>query len=186
MEKRIQNSNKLIKVAITGPESTGKSTLACALADHYQTIWVPEFARDYLNKLDRPYTFDDVEKIAIGQIALEDKLTSAARNILFCDTELIVIKIWMEYKYHSIPEWINEEIKKRHYDIILLCDIDIPWEPDPLRENHGLRRFFFKWFVKEIEANNKNYLIINGDQKHRLESAIKTINKIISSPKRHS
>jgi NadR type nicotinamide-nucleotide adenylyltransferase len=178
MEKRFHSSNNLIKIAITVPESTGKSTLAVALANQYQTVWVPEFARDYLNKLGRPYTFNDVEKIAIGQLALEDKLTSQARNMLFCDTELIVIKIWMEFKYRMVPEWIIEEISKRHYDIFFLCDVDVPWEQDPLRENPDLRHFFFNCFVKEIEANNKNYLIINGDQKHRLESAIKSIDKM--------
>jgi NadR type nicotinamide-nucleotide adenylyltransferase len=168
-----------MRVAITGPESTGKSTLASALADHYNTSWVPEYARDYLNKLNRPYTYEDVEKIAIGQIELEDKLASTAIKVLFCDTELIVIKIWLEYKYNKVPDWIEEEIKKRQYDLILLCDIDIPWEPDPLRENPDLRKFFFDWFVKEIKANQFKYIVISGSEKQRLESAIIAIDQII-------
>ena len=168
----------MIKVAITGPESTGKSTLASALASHYHTIWVPEFARDYLNNLGRPYSFEDVEKIAFGQINTEDKLTATANNILFCDTELSVIKVWMQYKYHFVPDWINAEIAKRHYDLFFLCDIDMPWEPDPQRENPDLRRFFFDWFVKEIESNNQNYKIVSGNQQKRLQAAVEVIDQL--------
>jgi len=171
----------LIKVAITGPESTGKSTLACTLATHYKTVWVPEYARNYLNNLNHPYTFEDVEKIAREQIAIEDKLLTNAKNLLICDTELIVIKIWMDYKYHLVPAWINEEIKKRYYDIYLLCDIDIPWEPDPLRENPVLREFFFDWFKKEINDLNGNCIIISGDQEHRSVTATTEIDKLFQS-----
>jgi NadR type nicotinamide-nucleotide adenylyltransferase len=178
MEKRIYNSGNVIKIAVTGPESTGKSTLASELATHYHTDWVPEYARDYLNKIDHPYTFDDVEKIAAGQIAREDKLASNPNKYLFCDTELIVIKIWMEYKYHKVPGWILQEIKSRQYDILFLCDIDIPWEPDPLRENPDLRRFFLDWFIKELTLYKKRFVIISGDQKLRIGNAVKIINTL--------
>jgi NadR type nicotinamide-nucleotide adenylyltransferase len=178
MEQGLQTSNKLIKVAITGPESTGKSSLACDLANHYNTLWVPEFARDYLNKIDRPYTYQDVEDIAKGQLLLEDQFALKANRYLFCDTELIVIKIWMEYKFKMVPDWINEQIRNRQYDHFLLCNIDIPWEPDPLRENPQLRRFFFEWFVREIESNNINYTIISGNQHLRQTNAINTIDTL--------
>jgi NadR type nicotinamide-nucleotide adenylyltransferase len=179
LEEGFQSTDKLIKVAVTGPESTGKSTLACILANHYQTLWVPEYARDYLDKLNRPYTFNDVEKIAREQVALEDKLRSDAKNLLICDTELIVIKIWMEYKYHQVPDWIVSEIKNRKYDIYLLCNIDIPWEPDPQRENPGLREFFFNWFKKEVDALKGNCIIISGDQQHRTNAAINAIDILL-------
>jgi NadR type nicotinamide-nucleotide adenylyltransferase len=182
MEKRFNNTDKLIKAAITGPESTGKSTLASTLAQYYKTVWVPEYAREYLNKLKRPYTFEDVEKIAAKQIELEDKLASTAGNLLFCDTELIVIKIWMEFKYLSVPDWINREIGKRKYDVVLLCDIDIPWMPDPLRENPDLRSYFFNWFKREIEANDQKYFIISGNETQRKKQAVEVIDKIIFAP----
>jgi NadR type nicotinamide-nucleotide adenylyltransferase len=169
----------LLKIAITGPESTGKSTLACTLADHYQTLWVPEYAREYLDKLNRPYTFNDVEKIAREQIALEDKLRSEEKKVLICDTELIVIKIWMEYKYQLVPDWIVSEIKNRKYDVYLLCNIDIPWEPDPLRENPELREFFFNWFKKEINEIKGNYIIISGNQQQRTQIATNAIDQLL-------
>jgi nicotinamide riboside kinase len=141
----------LIKVAVTGPESTGKTTLSLELAGYYNAAFVPEFAREYLEKLDRPYTYEDVEKIAIRQVSLEDEMILSTEKLLVCDSELIVIKIWMEFKYKKVPSWIIQEISRRHYDIILLCNTDIPWEPDPLREHPELRRYFFILFIKSIE-----------------------------------
>ena len=110
------------KIAITGPESTGKSTLARKLADHYKTVWVPEYARTYIDKLKRPYEQHDLAEIAKGQIFYEKDLIQKASEYLFCDTELTVIKIWSEYKYGNIEPFLISEHNKSSYDLYLLLD----------------------------------------------------------------
>ena len=108
------------RIAIVGSESTGKSELSEALAEHYNTVWVPEYAREYLEKINRAYVFEDLKIIADGQMHLEDAYEKKTNNILFCDTNLTVIKIWSEFKFGKIDDWIINEIKKRKYDLHLL------------------------------------------------------------------
>jgi len=163
------------KIAIIGPESTGKSALAKALAKKYTTIWVPEIAREYLKNLKRPYSQSDVENIARLQIVEEDRMLTFANNVLFCDTNLIVIKIWMENAYGFCPDWILESIQTRHYDFYLLPDIDLEWQPDPLREHPDKRIFFKNWYIKELTHIQANYSIISGKGRSRLEAAIQGI-----------
>jgi len=165
------------KIAITGPESTGKSELCSQLAVHYSTVWVPEYARDYLNKIDRPYTYDDILEIARGQIKNEDYWGRKANEYLFCDTELIVAKIWCEVKYHQCHPWILEMIGKNHYDLYLLCNIDLPWEYDPQREHPGLRQCLFDLYYKELSERNLPFFIISGKGKDRMINAISIIDK---------
>ncbi len=165
----------MYKIAITGPESTGKSTLSELLANYFNTQWVPEYSRDYLAGLDRPYNKDDILKIAQGQVEREKELSLKANKYLFCDTELINMKIWSTYKYNSCPNWILESIKTHVYDLYLLCYIDIPWEDDPFRENPGEREFFFNWFKEELEGYGFPYKVIKGNVFQRTEDAIKNI-----------
>lgn len=181
MEQGIQTSGKILKVAVTGPESTGKSTLAKNLAQHYRTLWVPEYAREYLTNLQTDYTFEDVENIAKGQISLEDSLVSQCKEIIFCDTDLINIKIWMEHKFGKAPLWILDEINRRHYHLVLLCNTDIPWEADPLRENPHQRLFFFNWFKRELKNRDFNYSVISGTDNERFKSAKIAVDKILKS-----
>ncbi|UII28540.1 ATP-binding protein [Fulvivirga maritima] len=123
------------KVVITGPESTGKSTLSSLLAKQFGTVWVPEFARGYIDQLSREYQEDDLIAIAQGQLNSEKaKAVEAKNGLLICDTELIVIKIWAEHKYGSCPPEIIKGIKENRYELYLLTYIDIPWEEDPQRE----------------------------------------------------
>ncbi|MCK5371063.1 MAG: ATP-binding protein [Cyclobacteriaceae bacterium] len=161
----------MIRIAITGPESTGKSTFVRKLAEHYKTVWVPEFARIYINQLDRPYEQHDLAEIAKGQISHERELISKANKYLFCDTELTVIKIWSEYKYGTVDPYILSEYYKMSYDLYLLMDIDFPWEYDPQREHPEKRKFFFDWFESELKAKKAHYRVISGNHIERIERA---------------
>src|SRR5688500_2464937 len=123
------------KIVILGPESTGKSTLAGQLAEHYNTVWCPEFAREYLLQLGRTYTFDDLLKIAYGQLELEDTMETQARNGLYIiDTDMYVMKVWCEVAFNNCHTWILKQIVKRRYDLYMLCNTDLPWVQDGLRE----------------------------------------------------
>ena len=172
------HNNHLKKIAIVGPESSGKTFLAEKLAAHYRCVWVPEYAREYLEKFTQPYTKEDVEKIARGQLAAEDAAVKRAGSLLICDTNLLVIKIWMEHKYNDIPKWIEEEILKRKYDLHLLTAPDIPYEYDPLRENPERGEYFFEKYKLLLEELNLKYAVIFGNEKNRFESGVKAINRI--------
>ena len=163
------------KIAIVGPESTGKSALAQALAEKYKTVWVPEIARSYLENLNRPYNQTDVEIIARLQIEEEDRMMAAANQFLFCDTTLLVIKVWMENAYGSCPKWILESFKTRYYDLFLLPDIDLEWQPDPLREHPNAREYFKKLYIKELIDLQANYKIISGNGLARTLNGVKAV-----------
>ena len=181
MEKKPVPIEKPIKIAIVGPESTGKSTLSAMLATHYNTCWVREYARDYIDQLGRPYKETDLDEIARGQILLEDRMESSANRILFCDTNLIVIKIWSEYKYGRCSEWILNEISRRRYDLHLLTYIDIPWEDDPQREHPHKRAYFYDRYKQELEYWRFRHLEIRGNMKKRMHSSVAEINAILSA-----
>jgi NadR type nicotinamide-nucleotide adenylyltransferase len=174
MEQGFQQS-VLRRIAVTGPESTGKSQLAEALAQYYSTVWVPEFARAYLESLGRSYEFEDLVNIAKGQLAAEKAMESSAHKLLFCDTECIVTKIWSEFKYKRCDEWIIQSIETHHYDLFLLCDVDLPWEYDPLREHPDERNVLFELYHNELEQRGFTYGIVTGSGKARLENALTII-----------
>lgn len=165
----------MVKVAIVGPESTGKSELAKQLADHYKTEWVQEMARPYLEKQSRPYQMQDVEKIARLQLEEEDRQVKSAGSILICDTTLLVIKIWMQNSFNDCPGWIIDSVQSRPYDIFLLTDIDLTWEPDPLREHPNQRQFFKDWYIEELNQLGANWRLISGIGFARFQNAIQAI-----------
>ncbi len=175
----------MLKIAIVGPESTGKSELSIALASHFGGNYVPEFARTYVEKLDRNYLYEDVVFIAQKQIEEQD-LYNNNNNILnpssivFFDTELIITKVWLEFCYKSVPKFINERISNKYFDLYLLCYPDLPWVFDPVREHGGSERlFFFDWYKREIEKIGIPYVIIDGIGTIRTKKAIAAVNKII-------
>lgn len=170
---------KVKRIAIVGPECTGKTTLAEALAQHYQTVWVPEFARTYLDELGRPYTQEDLLDIAHGQIKWEDEYALQANNLLICDTNLLVIKIWSEFKYGNCHSEIIHAVHSRHYDLHLLTHPDVPWEDDPQREHPDKRDLLFSIYKREIERMNVAYTEIYGSPEERLEKAVSAIDLIL-------
>lgn len=168
------------KIAITGPESTGKSTLTKSLADYFNDAYVNEFARDYLHNLGRSYVKNDLLDIAKGQIDNEILQAEKANRLLFCDTELINIKIWSIYKYGECDNWILDKIRSQDYCLYVLCDVDIPWFYDDLRENPDNREFFLEWFRKELILYNFPYIMISGEnEEERLNTAINAVNQLL-------
>jgi NadR type nicotinamide-nucleotide adenylyltransferase len=165
------------RILILGPESTGKSTLAEKLAEHYSEPWVPEVAREYLEQLDRPYGYDDLLQIGRQQMQLEDEMAAGAKKHLFCDTDLRVIQVWSQHRFGKVDPWVLEEITRRTYDLILLCAPDLPWQEDPLREHPELemRQQFFDVYLQLTLASGFPWALISGDTAERLSTAIQEV-----------
>lgn len=175
----------MLRVALTGPESTGKTTLSQQLAAHYGTAWVPEYARQYLDErgIGLDYTLADLENIARGQLAAEEAAVAEAAAqglpVVFCDTELLVIKVWAEHAFGQCPDWVLSEMQRHRYDLVLLLDTDIEWQPDPRREHPHLRRHFFELYHRELTDQLSNFAIISGDAPHRLEQACFLVDELL-------
>jgi len=167
----------MYKIVLTGPESTGKTTLAQQLADYYQTNWVEEYARTYIDGLNRAYEEADLLEMAKGQLQMEEKGLLTAQDFLFIDTDLITFKIWAKYRYGRCDAWILEQIEERFYDLYILCATDVLWEDDPQRENPDNREALFGLYVKELELYEKRFLVVKGGEKSRLAAVINHLNK---------
>lgn len=171
------NCIALIKIAITGPESTGKSALAQKLAFHFNTLWVPEYAREYLETLNRHYEYDDILQIAQGQLKLEDETALRCADYLICDTELLVTKVWCDFHYQKCHQWIKDQLSVTRYNLLLLCDIDLPWEFDPQRENPDDRNTLFDMYYRELSSGKFPFEVIRGSGEKRFQNALKAIEK---------
>ena len=168
------------RILIFGPESTGKSTLAAALAAYFQEPWVPEVAREYLEKLDRPYAYEDLLQIGKQQMQLEDELARGAKNYLFCDTDLRVIRVWSQHRFGKVDPWVLGELERRTYALILLCATDLPWQADPLREHPDLkmRQQFFEIYKQLSQASGIPWSLISGDTAQRLSTGIQAVESL--------
>jgi len=165
------------RIVLTGPESTAKSTLSQLLASHYGGTAYPEFARDYLNERGEHYYYTDVEAIARGQISQYHHSLENDGKFFFFDTWLIVTKIWFEWVYSKEPDWLEPTIENHPMDLYLLCRPDIPWEPDPLRENGGEQREkLFEIYKTELMERDFPFVEIGGEGEERLQNAIEAIN----------
>ena len=190
----------LKKIVIIGPESTGKSTLCEQLAAHYKTIWCAEYAREYLLKHGTDYSFDDLLTIAKGQLALEDTFVSLMangewsmqqdsdspltthRSAVLIDTDMYVMKVWCEYVFGKCHQFILDEIAARKYDLYLLCNIDLPWVADELREypNEEPRKELYQIY-KDIMINQQTpWVDISGNYEERLGKAIAAVDAILT------
>ncbi|MBO9152838.1 AAA family ATPase [Chitinophaga sp. GCM10012297] len=168
------------RIVVIGPESTGKSTLSEQLAAHFKTEWVREYAREYLESLGRPYEQHDLLQIAKGQLQSEDETASRAKELIVCDTDLYVIKVWSEAKYGECDARILQMIAERKYDLYLLTYIDIPWTDDPLRE-HPLpseREYFYNIYRDLVINSGIPWADVRGDYEQRLEIAVEAANQI--------
>jgi NadR type nicotinamide-nucleotide adenylyltransferase len=163
------------KVVVIGPESTGKSTLCAQLADHYQTCWCPEFAREYLKEIRGEYSFADLLNIAHGQVELEYTLLNEAKNgFYFIDTDMYVMKVWCEVAFEQCHTWILKQIARHRYDFYFLCDVDLPWVKDELREypNIEFRKKLFKMYKDILVNSGSMWSEISGTDAQRLQMAV--------------
>lgn len=182
-----QQASDCIKIVLFGPESTGKTTLSGQLAEHYKTVWVEEFARDYLQeKWDRTQIIcelRDILPIACGQMALENKLAKQANRVLICDTDLLETQVYSEAYYGSCPAELETAAKVNTYDLYLLTYIDVPWAPDDLRDRPNQRAEMFRYFEEALKKSGKPYVLLKGDQTQRLKKAIFEIDKLLQMKK---
>lgn len=184
METRPQTSSRCLRVVLYGPESTGKTSLAKALANHYQTSWVPEFARSYLqekwDKQQAVCTLADLPIIAQGQLAAENTAIAQANRLIFCDTNILVTKVWSEthFEGYCAPE-LNTILAQTHYDLYLLTSIDVPWEKDDLRDRPNDREQMFIYFKQQLEVYNFPFLVLEGSLEERIQKAVNTIDQLL-------
>ena len=183
-EKFKQESSNIVKVVLFGPESTGKTTLSEQLARHYNTVWAPEFAREYLQKKwnNERKTCEpkDLLPIAEGQMKLENKLSAKATDVLICDTDLLETKVYSEAYYVGHCDPILEKYALQNsYDLYFLTYIDVPWVGDDLRDKPDERQKMFDYFKNTLEKYDRNFVILKGDKHTRLQTAIAHIDKLL-------
>ncbi len=183
----------LKKIVIIGPESTGKSVLSQQLANHYETTWCPEFAREYLLTNGTNYDYDDLLTIAKGQLALEDEYATTLENQsqimlengehlpLFIDTDMYVMKVWCEFVFEKCHRFILDEIVRREYDLYLLCNIDLPWVKDELREYPDIesRKKLYRIYKDLMTNQQVPWVDVSGDYEERLKKAITAVDKLL-------
>ncbi|NVK52523.1 MAG: ATP-binding protein [Flavobacteriaceae bacterium] len=187
MEKKLtQQPANIIKVVLFGPESTGKTTLSKQLARYYNTVWAPEYAREYLQKKwnneRKTCEAEDLIPIAIGQMEIENRLAQKADKVLICDTDLLETKVYSEEYYGGFVDPVLDKAAKENiYDLYLLTYIDTPWEEDDLRDRPELRREMFNAFENALKKHSRPYLLLQGNKETRLKVAVKAIDEIIKS-----
>jgi NadR type nicotinamide-nucleotide adenylyltransferase len=171
------------RICIFGPESTGKSTLARQLAEHFQTVYASEYARPLLDLKAGHCDPADFPFIARGQLACEDALARQANRVLFCDTDLLTTTIWHERLVGPCPTWLLEQAAARAYDLYLLLDIDVPWVNDGQRffSSPADRRTFFEACENTLKSHGKRYVIIRGNWEERLAHAIGEVNALLGN-----
>jgi NadR type nicotinamide-nucleotide adenylyltransferase len=180
------------KIVIIGPESTGKSTLCKQLAAHYNTMWIEEYAREYLLKNGIAYSYENLLDISKGQVGKEelgirnweatnDKPPTTNLQPIFIDTDMHVMKVWCEFVFEKCHHWILNRIVERKYDLYLCCNIDLPWVKDELREYPNLvsRQKLYCHYKDILINQNVPWIDISGNYEERLEKAINAVNKLL-------
>lgn len=171
-------SSSLNIIIITGAESTGKTELAKQLAAFYNVKWIPELARSYVEQLNRPYTYADVEQIAKSQIEQFKMYVESKSEPVFFDTGLVITKVWFDVVYKKCPEYLIKAIAKLPKFFHLLCDTDLPWHPDSVRENGGeMRKKLSEMYKKELTNFDLPYQVVKGVGEQRLNHALSILNE---------
>ena len=189
MENKLkQEPSHCLKVVLFGPESTGKTTLSEQLASHYNSICVPEYAREYLqqkwNNERKTCEPQDLLPIAIGQIKSENKLAKKTDSVLICDTDLLETKVYSESYYSNSCDPILEKYAvENKYDLYFLTYIDTPWEADDLRDKPNERLQMFKAFQDALVKYKKPHVLLKGDKEKRLNTAVEYIDKLLKERK---
>lgn len=166
-------------IVITGAESTGKSTLTEQLAHQFNAPFIPEIAREFVQNLNRKYTYHDVEQIAVLQVEHLKNIKQISSPYVFIDTWLIITKVWFEFVYHKTPDWLIGEIRNTKIDLFLVCDTDLPWIYDPVRENGGKnRRILHNLYIENIVASGFNYKVVTGTGNERFTNALKFLDQL--------
>ncbi|MCF1420584.1 AAA family ATPase [Mangrovimonas futianensis] len=183
-EKLKQQSRNIIKVVLFGPESTGKSTLAEQLANHYQTKWVQEYSRIYAEEkwqLGETLSEKDVLPIAFGQMKEENKLSKQVERLLICDTDLLETKVYSEWYYSGFcPDPVQKFALENTYDLYFLTYIDLPWVADNIRDKPNEREEMFQTFQQALINHKRPFVLLKGDQATRFNEAVKQIDKLLS------
>jgi NadR type nicotinamide-nucleotide adenylyltransferase len=190
----------LKKIVAIGPESTGKSSLCMELAEHYNTLWCPEYAREYLTAHGMNYSYEDLLTMARGQIELEEKYSELAvsnwqparqddrhspltthHSLLLIDTDMYVMKVWCEFVFGKCHQFILDQIAKRKHDLYLLCNIDLPWTRDELREypDEGPRQKLYEIYKNIMQNQSTPWVEISGDYQERVQIAINAVNSLV-------
>ncbi|WP_378186264.1 AAA family ATPase [Aquimarina sp. W85] len=182
-EKLKQHPSNCLKIVIFGPESTGKTTISKQLARHYNTIWVEEYARLYLqekwDKDQKICTYDDLLPIAIGQMKLENEAVKQNVEILISDTDLLETKVYSQVYFDGrVPDILDKFSRLNSYDLYLLTYIDTPWTPDDLRDKPNQREEMFQHFKKALDNHDRPYVILKGNEQARLKLAIQSIDAL--------
>ncbi len=174
-------STGLRRIVISGPESTGKTSLVQDLSRHFNGLYINEYARKYISELKRPYIYEDVEHIAEVQVKLEKEMLGKTGQYLFYDTWLVITKVWFNIAFGRYPGWIDEYLENADIDLFLLCYPDLPWVADQVRENPGeMRMKLFHMYRKEAENFGFPVVVIKGSNQLRCQSAIRAVNDFIS------
>jgi len=156
-----------VNILVTGPESTGKSTISQFIADQFNAELIPEYARTYLELNGKDYKPDDLLVIAKDHYQLLQR--NQQTELRVCDTFLLNIKIWSDVKYGFCDPWIMDHYKKVKFDLVLLTSFDVPWIEDPLRENPENRQELFLMFKRELDAMQQKYIVLESNIDKRQE-----------------
>jgi NadR type nicotinamide-nucleotide adenylyltransferase len=167
------------RIVLTGTESVGKSYLANAMATHFHTNFVEEYGRTYVEKFGTDFDLIDISHIAAGHLFYEDQAAQVSNQVLFCDTDLIVTKVWSELVLGECPEWIDQMISIRHYDLWLLLDVDWPWHGDGTRKFPNLRQKMFHRIHEILIEQNRPFKVISGNGEQRIQAAIEAVEDVI-------
>ncbi|MDC1106064.1 ATP-binding protein [Prolixibacteraceae bacterium] len=170
----------MYRIVVTGPESVGKSTMAKYLADCFDGVDIPEYARTYVEDHGYSYSYDDVVAIAIHQIEQDQAILNQDLNMIFYDSWMIITKIWFDEVFQQVPEFVHQHIEAYSADLYLLLDYDLPWEDDPARENGGDRRaYLYKRYKSELESYGCHYVEISGIGEERFANAKGAVEKFL-------